>query len=41
MTQIKTKLTGVPRTMLMTTRARVDEHQCEIGALFRDPKVFE
>ncbi|WP_334851052.1 hypothetical protein [Nostoc sp.] len=27
MTQIKTKLTGVPRTMLMTTRARVDEHQ--------------
>ncbi|MEH2243280.1 class I SAM-dependent methyltransferase [Nostoc sp.] len=41
MTQIKTKLTGVPRTMLMTTRARVDEHQREIGALFCDPKVFE
>lgn len=41
MTQIKTKLTGVPRTMLMTTRARVDEHQRQTDALFRDPKAFE
>lgn len=40
MTQSPIKLTGVPRTMLMTTRARVDEHQ-RADALFRDPKVFE
>ncbi|MHC5721451.1 MAG: class I SAM-dependent methyltransferase, partial [Nostoc sp.] len=33
------KLTGVPRTMLMTTRARVEEHQ-RTDALFRDPKAF-
>ncbi|WP_104907424.1 hypothetical protein [Nostoc sp. 'Lobaria pulmonaria (5183) cyanobiont'] len=41
MTQFPTKLTGVPRTMLMTTRVRVDEHQRQVGALFCDPKVFE
>ncbi|MEM0980345.1 MAG: class I SAM-dependent methyltransferase [Cyanobacteria bacterium P01_H01_bin.58] len=34
------KLTGVPRTMLMTTRARVDEHQRPDG-IFRDPVVAE
>ena len=33
-------LTGVPRTMLMTTRARVEEHQREDGFL-EDPKVAE
>lgn len=38
--QLPTKLTGVPRTMLMTTRARVDEHQ-RIDKLFSDPVVFE
>lgn len=31
-------LSGVPRTMLLTTRARVDEHQRPNG-IFRDPKV--
>ncbi|MDF5707817.1 MAG: class I SAM-dependent methyltransferase [Nostoc sp. S4] len=41
MTQFPTKLTGVPRTMLMTTRARVDEHQRQTDALFRDPEIFE
>jgi O-methyltransferase involved in polyketide biosynthesis len=40
MTQSLTKLVGVPRTMLLTTRARVDEHQ-RVDALFRDPKAFE
>lgn len=34
------KSTGVPRTMLMTTRARVEEHQREDG-LLQDPKVTE
>ncbi|MEM9483320.1 MAG: class I SAM-dependent methyltransferase [Cyanobacteria bacterium P01_F01_bin.116] len=34
------KLTGVPRTMLMTTRARVEEHQYPDG-IFRDPVVAE
>ncbi|MEM9541974.1 MAG: class I SAM-dependent methyltransferase [Cyanobacteria bacterium P01_E01_bin.42] len=38
--QIESKLTGVPRTMLMTTRARVEEHQREEG-IFQDPKVAE
>ena len=41
MTQIKTKLTGVLRIMLMTTHARVDEHQRQTDALFRDLKAFE
>ncbi len=41
MTQFLTKLIGVLRTMLMTTRARVGEHQRQVGALFCDPKVFE
>jgi len=36
----KTELTGVPRTALMTTRARVEEHQ-RPDAIFRDPKVLE
>ncbi|MBW4693422.1 MAG: class I SAM-dependent methyltransferase [Lyngbya sp. HA4199-MV5] len=40
MAQVLTQLTGVPRTMLMTTRARVEEHQ-RADALFRDPKAFE
>ena len=34
------KLKGVPRTMLITTRARVEEHQRENG-LIDDPKVVE
>ena len=34
------QLTGVPRTMLMTTRARVDEHQ-RPDSIFRDPVVAE
>ena len=34
------KLTGVPRTMLMTTRARGEEHQRPDG-IFRDPVVAE
>ncbi|MBE9118353.1 class I SAM-dependent methyltransferase [Lusitaniella coriacea LEGE 07157] len=38
--QVDSTLTGVPRTMLLTTRARVEEHQRENG-LFRDPKVAE
>ena len=33
-------LTGVPSTMLMTTRARVEEHQ-RTDAIFQDPKVLE
>ncbi|MEM6519687.1 MAG: class I SAM-dependent methyltransferase [Cyanobacteria bacterium P01_C01_bin.70] len=33
-------LAGVPRTMLMTTRARVEEHQNPDG-IFRDPVVAE
>lgn len=33
-------LTGIPRTLLMTTRARVEEHQ-RPDAIFRDPKVAE
>ena len=33
-------LAGVPRTMLMTTRARVDEHQRSDG-IFRDPHIVE
>ncbi|MGF1568046.1 MAG: hypothetical protein ACFCVD_08230 [Nodosilinea sp.] len=33
-------LSGVPRTMLMTTRARVEEHQRADG-LFRDPTIAE
>ncbi|MEM9218023.1 MAG: class I SAM-dependent methyltransferase [Cyanobacteria bacterium P01_F01_bin.150] len=36
----ETKLTGVPRTMLMTTRARVEEHQRADG-IFHDPVVAE
>lgn len=40
MTQPSTKLTGVPRTMLLTTRSRVDEHQRTDGIL-HDPKVAE
>ncbi|MEM9450463.1 MAG: class I SAM-dependent methyltransferase [Cyanobacteria bacterium P01_E01_bin.6] len=40
MTQTSTQLTGIPRTMLMTTRARAEEHQ-RPDALFRDPKVAE
>ena len=36
----ESKLTGVPRTMLMTTRARVEEHQLSDG-IFRDPVVAE
>jgi O-methyltransferase involved in polyketide biosynthesis len=38
--QLQSKLTGVPRTMLMTTRARVDEHQRD-DRLFADPTVVE
>lgn len=37
---IQSQLTGVPRTMLMTTRARVEEHQHPDG-IFRDPKAVE
>jgi O-methyltransferase involved in polyketide biosynthesis len=40
MSSTATKLTGVPRTMLLTTRARVDEHQRQDG-LFRDPVVAD
>jgi len=36
----ESKLTGVPRTMLMTTRARVEEHQRSNG-LFEDPQVAQ
>ena len=36
----QSKLMGVPRTMLMTTRARVEEHQRPDG-IFRDPTVAE
>ena len=36
----QSKLAGVPRTMLMTTRARVEEHQLPDG-IFRDPVVAE
>ena len=35
-----TALSGVPRTLLLTTRARVDEHQRPDG-IFRDPKIAE
>lgn len=35
-----TALSGVPRTLLLTTRARVEEHQRPDG-IFRDPKVAE
>ncbi|MEL6439889.1 MAG: class I SAM-dependent methyltransferase [Cyanobacteria bacterium J06621_8] len=38
--QLKQELAGVPRTMLMTTRARVEEHQREDG-LIKDPKIAE
>ncbi|MEM8828141.1 MAG: class I SAM-dependent methyltransferase [Cyanobacteria bacterium P01_G01_bin.19] len=38
--ELSIKLTGVPRTMLMTTRARVDEHQ-RSDRLFADPTVIE
>lgn len=38
--KLNQKLTGVPRTMLMTTRARVEEHQREDGIL-DDPKIVE
>lgn len=38
--RLKTQLTGVPRTMLMTTRARVEEHQ-RSDAIFRDPKAMK
>lgn len=37
---LKQKLTGVPLTMLITTRARVEEHQRE-DRLLEDPKVVE
>ena len=33
-------LSGVPRTMLMTTRARAEEHQRDDG-LFRDPTIAQ
>lgn len=36
----ESKLAGVPRTMLMTTRARVEEHQ-RPDAVLHDPKVME
>ncbi|NEQ87086.1 MAG: hypothetical protein F6K26_45770 [Moorea sp. SIO2I5] len=36
----ESKLTGVPRTMLMTTRACVEEHQRSNG-LFQDPQVAQ
>ncbi|NCJ08707.1 class I SAM-dependent methyltransferase [Synechococcales cyanobacterium C] len=38
--QLQSQLTGIPRTLLMTTRARVEEHQ-RPDAIFRDPKVAE
>ena len=38
--QAQLQLTGVPRTMLMTTRARVEEHQRTDG-IFRDPTAAE
>ncbi|MBE9168785.1 class I SAM-dependent methyltransferase [Pleurocapsales cyanobacterium LEGE 06147] len=38
--QLKLQLTGVPRTMLLTTRSRVDEHQQQ-NRLFSDPTIFE
>jgi len=38
MNQLTTQLTGVPRTMLMTTWARVEEHQ-RPDAIFRDPQA--
>jgi O-methyltransferase involved in polyketide biosynthesis len=38
--QLKQQLTGVPRTMLLTTKARVDEHQ-HPNKLFSDPTVVE
>lgn len=36
--RLKQELTGVPLTMLLTTRSRVDEHQQPEG-LFKDPMV--
>ena len=39
-TPTTTGLSGVPRTMLMTTRARVEEHQRADG-IFRDPKIAD
>lgn len=38
--RFKQELSGVPRTMLITTRARVEEHRRENG-LIEDPKVSE
>jgi O-methyltransferase involved in polyketide biosynthesis len=38
--QLKQQLTGIPRTMLLTTRSRVDEHQ-QPNKLFSDPTVVE
>jgi len=38
--RLEIQLTGIPRTMLMTTRARVEEHQ-RPDAIFRDPKAME
>lgn len=40
MSQISEPLSGVPRTLLLTTRARVEEHQRD-DAIFRDPKAYE
>ncbi|NEP58612.1 MAG: class I SAM-dependent methyltransferase [Symploca sp. SIO2G7] len=37
---VESKLTGIPRTMLMTTRARVEEHQRQNG-LFQDPQAAQ
>lgn len=38
--QLSIELSGVPRTALMTTRARVDEHN-RPDAIFRDPKIVD
>jgi O-methyltransferase involved in polyketide biosynthesis len=38
--RLETQLTGVPRTMLMTTRARMEEHQ-RPDAIFCDPQVMK
>ena len=38
--RLESQLTGIPRTMLMTTRARVEEHE-RPDAIFQDPKVVE
>lgn len=38
--KLNQKLTGVPRTMLMTTRARVEEHQRE-DRILNDPKIAD